>query len=103
MNTITKLTAVKIGQTISASERPMRRIPKNLPPRLDAATCLAIIESIDPDLTAARIMASASKLDVNDVDNIMEHTEWSVDDRMYFKATLSENGLMSRGRLINGR
>jgi hypothetical protein len=60
---------IKIGEPKARPTRPLR----TLPAKLDIAACLAIVEHIDPDLTAAGIMASREQLDLSRIDRFGIH------------------------------
>jgi hypothetical protein len=100
--------------SISASDEPIRigepaavKLPRSvrphtLPARLDAAACLAVIERIDPDFAAVKgkIEAGKGALTPDYVDEILEYSGFSLDDRFLYKAALSETGLLPRGRRL---
>jgi len=91
---------IKIGDQIVARSMPTRPL-KSLPLRLDLAACLAIVEHIDPEMTAESIMAAGKQLDIDRIDSCLEYTELNLTDRMTLKSAMTECGLLSRGRKVN--
>jgi hypothetical protein len=92
---------IRIGDPIIVAKELPTRPLTYLPHRLDSAACLAILEKYSPDWTAASLSAAGNKLDVSEVDNFLEYTALSVEDRMVFKAALAEHGIIARGIPIN--
>jgi hypothetical protein len=74
---------------------------KHLPNRLDAQACLALLERISHEWTAAGITAAGKQLDVAEADSCLEYTALSLEDKIVFKAALSEHGLITRGKRLS--
>jgi hypothetical protein len=95
------MTTIRIGDPLIVAKTPPTSPLRYLPNRLDAQACLAILEKYHPDWTAASLSAAGNKLEVSEVDNFLEYTALSIEDRMIFKAALAENGIIARGKPIN--
>jgi hypothetical protein len=92
---------IRIGDPIVTSKEPPRSPLRHLPNRLDAQACLTILERLHPDWTAASITAAGKHLDMYEINICLEHTSLSLEDKMIFKAALSEHGIIARGKRIS--
>ncbi len=90
-----------IGDPFITTKKPPRSPLTHLPNRLDAAACLALLDRMHPDWTAASITAAGKHLDVDEIDDCLEYTALSIENKMVFKAALSENGIIARGKRIS--
>jgi hypothetical protein len=79
--------------------RPTRPVT-HLPNRLDAEACLGILAAAHPDWTVESLKAAGKKLDIDEVDSVLEYTSLSLADRMVLKAALSQFGIIARGKRI---
>jgi hypothetical protein len=106
--TITKISSVSIGND---PKKPIRNDPPrqlaaltHLPPRLDAAACLRILDSLHEDWTPTNVTAlhaAGQKLDVADVDSGLEYKSLSIEDRFILKSALAEFGFIARGKKVS--
>jgi len=94
-------TVIRIGDDLITTKDTPRSPLTYLPNRLDAQACLALLERMHPDWTAASITAAGKHLDVWEIDSCLEYTSLSIEDKMVFKAALSENGIIARGKRIS--
>jgi hypothetical protein len=94
---------IRIGDPLITAKTPPTSPLRNLPHRLDASACLAILEKYHPDWTAASLTAAGKQLDVSEIDNFLEFTALNLEDKMVFKAALSEHGIIARGRPMSQR
>jgi hypothetical protein len=92
---------IRIGAALITAKTPPTSPLRNLPHRLDASACLAILEKYHPDWTAAGLTAAGKQLDVSEIDNFLEFTALNLEDKMIFKSALSEHGIISRGKRIS--
>jgi hypothetical protein len=69
----------------------------SLPSRLTLEACLNILETYDPDLTAAGIQAGRQFVVLEHVDDVIENSELSIDDRMRLKAAMVGHGIIMAG------
>jgi hypothetical protein len=92
---------VHIGKP-AAVNHPRSRRPINLPNRLDAAGCLAILEQLDPELSElkGKIEAGQASITADYVDELLEYSEFNLEQKFLFKSQLSECGLLPRGRRL---
>ena len=91
---------IRIGDPIIVAKTPPTSPLRNLPNRLDAAACLALLDRIHPDWTAANITAAGKHLDVGEIDHALEYTALSLEDKIAFKAALAEHGIIARGKRL---
>jgi hypothetical protein len=91
---------IRIGDPIIVAKTPPTSPLRNLPNRLDAQACLALLERIHYEWTAASIAAAGKQLDVGEIDSCLEHTALSLEDKIVFKAALAEHGIIARGKRI---
>jgi cytolysin (calcineurin-like family phosphatase) len=100
MSTIDRLTNIVISANESTNRMtaPVRRA---LPANLDRATCIAFLNSVDPQLTPTAIQAAAGVVDISAVDDVIMYAELNTEDSFRLKSSLVETGLLSAGRRIN--
>jgi hypothetical protein len=77
----------------------MQNAIRYLPSRLDASACLAVLSKI----TATKfdtIEAAAAEVTLADIDAGLAATDLSLDDRMKFKFSCGQFGILSRGKRV---
>jgi hypothetical protein len=69
----------------------------SLPARLTLEACLGILETYDPDLTATGIQAGRQFVVLEHVEDVIERSELSIEDRMRLKAAMVGHGIIMAG------
>jgi hypothetical protein len=90
--------STRLGGHPLRTKPPQTRPFKNLPVKLNAEACIAILNRLDPEITVTDVAAARQSFDLDRVDMMLEYTELSLSDKMIFKSALSEFGILPRGR-----